>query len=222
MNWGGEGTYLEEEEFEGLDYGEIRSQALEYPEELGKEILEDSGTAVAYAADSAAEGLSLQDFLRDEADDRVEEEAARFIWYELTEEIRRNTLKQMDEDMDAFQAVIVDGNTPEEQLQRAFFVVDRKQGGYIDLRPEDIDEEVEPERYPKSFVDEKTSIDDRLAPLDEADEVSPESIGALNLSGLYVMSDDWIMYRNGKKPLGVDKEIREEVYDFLDELGVAR
>lgn len=76
MNWGGEGTYLEEEMFDGLDYGEIRSQGLEYPEKLGARILEDSGTAVAYAADSAAEGLSLQDFLREEADGRIEEEAA--------------------------------------------------------------------------------------------------------------------------------------------------
>lgn len=228
MNYGA-GSYLTEEMFEGLDYEAVRDEALGKAPELGEEFLENSVTAAAYASDTAGEGLSLQRILRDRADTEVEEAAARMIRYEFTEAIRSRTLKAMDEDSDAFQAMLVDGQTPEEELQRAFFLVDREQRGYIDIRPDSPEDDPEPSRYPRDFTTQSIRNEgeyedieeDNLKPMDESEQVRQHDLGALNLSGIYVMNDDWIMYRNGRQPLGVDEEIREDVEEFLVELGVA-
>lgn len=228
MNYGS-GSYLTEEMFEGMSYEAVREEALEMVPELSEEFLENSVTAAAYASDTAGEGLSLQNFLRDRAETDVEDAAARMIRYEFTEAIRSRTLNMMDEDSEAFQAMLVDGQTPEEELQRAFFLVDREQRGYIDIRPDSPGDDPEPARYPQDFTaqaikgcgDYEELEEDRLKPMDESEQVKQQDLGALNLAGIYVMNDDWIMYRNGKDPLGVDEEMREDVQDFLVELGVA-
>lgn len=89
------------------------------------------------------------------------------------------------------------------------------------MRPSDLEEDPDPERYPTDFS-VKTSDDDYMMPLHEANKANQEDLGWLNLSGIYVMNDDWIMYRNGKEPLGVEEEYRGELYEFLDSLGVGR
>lgn len=222
----GSGTYFTEENFideDGveLDYRAVREEALTHAKELGNILLDNSGTATAYAADSAGEGQTVKDFLWQRSENDVENMAARFIGYEVTESIRRNTMKEVDSSGQELLASLVSADSLEEGLQRAFFLVDREQGGYIDLRPSDLEDDPDPERYPTAFS-KKTSDDDYMMPLHESEKVDPEDLGWLNMSGIYVMNDDWIMYRNGKQPLGVEEEHREDVYEFLDGLGVGR
>lgn len=225
MSEGG-GTYFTEETFVDehgveLDYREVREEALKHTEKLGDELLENSVTATAYAADSGGEGQSVGEFLAERAENEIEHIAARFIGYEVTESIRRNTLKQANSSGNMILGSLVNADSLEEGLQRAFFLVDRKKGGYIDLRPSDLEDDPEPKRHPTKFS-KKTTDDDYLMPLHESDNADPEDLGWLNLSGIYVMNDDWIMYRNGEEPLGVEKEYREDVYEFLDSLDVGR
>jgi len=221
-----EGTYFTEETFldedgRELDYREVREEALRHTKELGNNLLDNSVTATAYAADSVGEGQSVREFLWERADNDIEDIAARFIGYEVTESIRRSSLKIADSTDKNLLGSLVDAESLEEGLQRAFFLVDRKKGGYIDLRPSDLEEDPDPERYPTDFS-VKTSDDDYMMPLHEANKANQEDLGWLNLSGIYVMNDDWIMYRNGKEPLGVEEEYRGELYEFLDSLGVGR
>jgi len=224
MEWGS-GTYYSEDMFEDMDYRVIREEALSHTEELGKGILNQSGTATAIASDSYAEGITIKELLEDKAENRIESESARFIGYEVTEDIRRHILKNIDSNEIKLSFPAVDAaNNVNEALQRSFFPLDRISGGYIDLRPSDLEEDPEPERYPiQEELEAFGSFEvDHLKPFEESEKMDPENLGWLNLSGIYVMNDDWIMYRNGRDPLGVDKEARGDVYDFLDSLGVGR
>lgn len=125
------GTYFTEETFldedgRELDYREVREEALRHTKELGNNLLDNSVTATAYAADSGGEGQSVREFLWERADKDIEDIAARFIGYEVTESIRRSSLKIADSTDKNLLGSLVDAESLEEGLQRAFFLVDQK------------------------------------------------------------------------------------------------
>lgn len=214
-------NYFEVQDFEGLTYEQSRKKALEEAEDLNSELMDNSVTVTAYAADSMAEGQNMQYILRQKSDNEVQDEAARFIRYEVTEAMRALGLLEVDDKDHGMQSALVDGQSPEEELIRAFFYVDRPQGGYTDKRPENgfDGERVEPERFPNPF-DQDSFAEYQLAAIDEATDTDPDSVGALTADATFVANDDWVRYKSGDKPLGVNKEIRDEVESYLRELGV--
>ncbi|MFB6114976.1 MAG: hypothetical protein ABEK04_01685 [Candidatus Nanohalobium sp.] len=218
----GEGNnYFTVEDFEGLTYNQSREKALDEAAHVNSELMDNSVTVTAYAADTMAEGQNLQYILREKSDSRVKDEAARFFRYEVTEGMRSLGILNMGEEGHGMTSALVEGESPEEELFRAFFYVDRPQGGYTDKRPEtEFDgETVEPERYPNP-TDQDTFAEYQMAALDEAQDTDPDNIGNLNQDATFVANDDWMRYKRGNQPLGVDKEIREEVDEFLREMGV--
>lgn len=209
------------EDFEGLSYEESREKALDEVKDVNSKLMDNSVTVTAYAADTMAEGQNLQFILRQKAENEVENEAARFFRYEVTEGMRAVGILDMDGQDHGMRSALVEGESPEEELLRAFFYVDRPQGGYTDKRPEtDFNgEEIEPERYPDP-TDQDTFAEYQMAAIDEAQETDPDNIGKLSTDATFVANDDWIRYKSGGVPLGVDESIREEVEDYLREAGV--
>lgn len=208
-----------EENFEEESYEEVRQEVLNRRDRIAGELIQDSPNVTGFAAVSDLEGQNLEALLKKKAGNEVQEEAARFIRYELTEGIRSYALRNLGEG--EIETSMPEDQSTIEQLQRSFFMMDRGQRGYIDLRPVDDEEDVQPERYPGPISDHREEYD-RMMPFDESDQVSSEGLGQLNLSGIYVMNDDWIIYRNGREPLGVDEEHRSDVKEYLEELGVGR
>lgn len=209
------------EDFEGLSYEESREKALDEVINVNSELMDNSVTVTAYAADTMAEGQNLQYILRQKSDNTVENEAARFFRYEVTEGMRAIGILNMDGKDHGMQSALVKGKSPEEELLRAFFYVDRPQGGYTDKRPEtDFDgENIQPERYPNP-TDQDTFAEYQMAAIDEAQETDPDNIGSLCTDATFVANDDWIRYKSGETPLGVDEDIRDEVEDYLRQAGV--
>lgn len=206
-------------------YEELRKEALEEAPDTGISILNNSATTTAFASDTADFGLDYREDLHQIAGNKVESEAARFVGYEATEKARRaGVYAMMSEDGPELSTDHGVGEGGLEDLFRAFMLVDRLQRGYTDKRP---DEEfnginkIDPERYPNPLKPD-SMVEDQIAATEESGTTDPENLGVLNQDEIFVVNDDWIRYRNGNEPPGVDEEIRNEVYDFLEELGVAR
>lgn len=193
---------------------------------VGRDIMRESATTSSFSAVTSGHGLDYRDDLQKAAEDSVERAAARFVDYEITELARMGGLDEVRTN----EEVEIQGDHGErgsimEDLYRAFFMMDRLQGGYTDKRPEEKyngGNPVDPERYPMPDGEDEW-IDDQIAAIEESGTVEADNLGALNYQdSILVINDDWISYKRGKKPLGVDDEVREEVYDLLEELGVAR
>lgn len=218
----------------GKSFEDLRREALE-PEdekseaeavERGREIMRNSATTTAFAADTSEYGLDYRDELQAAADDRVESAAARFVDYEITElarvagfdEVRTNNDVEISGDHGETESAM-------EDLYRAFVMMDRLQMGYTDKRPEqeyDGTNQTSPGRYPNPTGDDDW-VEDQMAALEESGTLDPDNLGALNhYDHIFIVNDDWVNYRRGEEPLGVDEEIRDEVYRFLEEKGVAR
>ncbi|MFB6207766.1 MAG: hypothetical protein ABEJ69_00285 [Candidatus Nanohaloarchaea archaeon] len=199
------------------EFEKIRVEALEEASEKGVDILDDSATATAFAADTSEYGQSVREDLYGVASNPVQEESSRFVDYEVTEKARIAGMYVLDDGDLA--ARLVTGENQLEKLYRAFTLVDRLQRGYTDKRPETPfdGEDVEPQRYPDP-LDPDSMARDQAAALEESGSTGPENLGSLNQFGVAVLNDDWLSYRSGRQPETVD----EEVFEYLEELGVAR
>ncbi len=213
------------QDYQGRSFEELRREALEEAPDRGISILNNSATNTAFASDTSEFGLNYREDLQKAAEDRVESHAARFVDYEATEKARRaGVYTMMSEDGPELSTDHGVGEANLEDLYRAFILIDRLQRGYTDKRPEkefNGVNRIDPERYPNPLKPD-SMLEDQIAATEESGTTDPDNIGTLNQNGVFVINDDWISYRNGEHPPGVDEEIREEVYDFLDELGVAR
>jgi len=205
-------------------FRQIREQALEEAPNRGREIIDNSATMTAFAADTSDYGLDIREQLNEIASTDIQKEAARMIDYEVTENARRAGLDRIDESEGQIDIAgpLVSGENWHDSLYRAFVLVDRVQKGYTDVRPDspfEGDNYAEANRFPDPTKPQSFEKD-QMAAMDESDDVAADGLGSLNLNGVYVVNDDWIAYRNGNPPPSVDEENREQVYETLRDIGV--
>lgn len=201
-------------------FEQLREEALEEAPDEGLEILRNSATMTAFAADTADYGIDWREDLREVAENDVQNEAARFIGYELAEKARRAGLYGLESEGDdlSLSGELVSGESDTEQFYRALILTDRIQRGYTDKRPDEEfegDNFAEPGRYPDPF-DPESMIEDQIAATQESGSTDVENLGAMNSDEVFVVNDDWMRYRNGETPKTVD----EEVFDYMREIGV--
>lgn len=201
------------------DFEALRKKALEEAPDEGLSILRSSSTMTAFAADTSDYNIDWREDLRAVAENDVQSEAARFIGYEIAEKARRAGVYGMmsDEDSLSVSGELVRGESDLEQFYRAAVLVDRIQRGYTDKRPDGAfegDNFEEPGRYPNP-VEPKTMVDDQMAAAQESGSTDVDNLGSLNMDEIFVVSDDWMRYREGKDP----KTVGSNVFEYMREIG---
>lgn len=201
-------------------FEQLREEALEEAPDEGLSILRNSATMTAFAADTVDYGIDWREDLREVAENDVQNDAARFIGYEIAEKARRAGVYEMDEEDDdlSLSGELVSGESDIEQFYRAVIITDRIQRGYTDKRPDEEfegDNFAEPDRYPNPLEPESMA-EDQMAAMQESGSTDVENLGAMDVREIFVVNDDWMRYRNGEKPKTVD----EEVFEYMKEISV--
>jgi hypothetical protein len=202
-------------------FREIREKYLEEASSKGQELIENLDSVPELAQKTSAFGISAREDIQKNFRDGVENEAARFIGYEVTQEAREAAIYSLDWDNIEMDPGVVRGDTFFEQFARCCFLVDRLARGYNDLKPRKnmvTGTAMDPKRFPNPFSEDREEDFDKYVTqaMEESGSTSQDAVGLLAEENIYVVNDEWISYMMGSRPETLD----EEAYDFLVEESV--
>lgn len=208
-----------------ISFEELREGHLLNADKKGKNLMEESLKEIAkndklehlatilpaqFAAETADYSVYVKEDLQENTGDYVQKQAAEFVGYEAREKARKSGLQSIDValgdenkiDLSKFgiNAKVQGWESWLSDFYREFSQIDYLQRGLSEHKMEN--------RSPEKIHEETIQTDNWLVKEDDA--------GELYMDSIYVVDEDWVDFRRGKKPAAYD----EKVVEYLNELGV--